>query len=80
MKLGTIVYYVLFLYSSFFIFIHDDWSPWLMGFLVILITISLRKFTESVAFLQKKIHFLAGCAVLYGMVIIGAAVLEFTVY
>jgi hypothetical protein len=80
MKLGTIVYYVLFLYIGFFIFLQEDWSPWLVAFLVILLTFSLRKFTESVGLLQKKIHFLAGCGVLYGMLIIWAAVIQFIVY
>lgn len=80
MKFGTIVYYVLFLPSVFFIFLQKNWSPWLIGFLVIVLTISLRKVTESVAFLQKKIHFLAGCGVLYGMLIIWAAVIEYIVY
>jgi hypothetical protein len=80
MKLGTIVYYVLFLYIGFFIFLQEDWSPWLVGFLVIVLTFSLRKFTERVEFLQKKIHFLAGCGVLYGMLIIWASVIKFIVY
>jgi hypothetical protein len=80
MKLGTIVYYVLFLYIGFFIFLQEDWSPWLIGFLVIILTLVLRKFTESAGFLQKKIHFLAGCGVLYGMLIIWAVVIEYIVY
>jgi hypothetical protein len=80
MKLGTIVYYVLLVPFVFFIFLQEDWSPWLIGVLVIILTFSLRKITESAAFLQKKIHFLAGCGVLYGMLIIWAVVIESIVY
>lgn len=80
MKLGTIVYYILFLPILFFIFLQENWSPWLIGFLVIVLSIVVRKFTESIEFLQKKIHFLAGCGVLYGMLIIWAAVIEYIVY
>jgi hypothetical protein len=80
MKLGTIVYYILFLPLVVFIFLQEDWSPWLIVFLVIGLTTSLRKVTDSVAFLQKKINFLAGCGVLYGMLIILAVVIEYIVY
>jgi hypothetical protein len=79
MKLGTIVYYLLFLPLVFFIFLQEDWSSWLIGFLVISLTLVLRKITESPGFLQKRIHFLAGCGVLYGMLIIWAAVIEYIV-
>ncbi|OOE12403.1 hypothetical protein [Fictibacillus arsenicus] len=80
MKLGTVVYYILFLPLVFLIFFQENWSPWLIAILVIVLSTSLRKVTDSVAFLQKKIHFLAGCGVLYGMLIIWAAVLEYIVY